>query len=694
MNPEQTDQAGGNEVAPDNSSANSPEEVEEDCSAVGERKKRNWFVALVMFLFGTVFYLAVIVAGLGAGVAWHYIDATAHFDMAEVADLNLGATVIDSKNRTIGQIGNENRIFVERSDLPDHFVDALIAAEDQRYLFHPGVDPKGSLRAAWKNYRASGIEEGGSTLTQQLARNVFNLEGRHMERKLTEMAVALRMEQHYSKDEILVYYLNRIYFGSGFYGIGSAAKGYFDKEVRDLTLEESALICGLIRSPSRFSPFANQQLAVEQRDRTLHRMHDSGRISFEELSNALASTTTPVETRSVHVARGQRDSILDEVEREVRRQIPDVPLDGAKVKISHDLHFQQKAAIALDEHLTLLEADAEAEHNSSPLQGALIILSRETGLPVVSVGSRDYLSSEYDRTADMKRPAGSAFLPILYAAAYESGVATPESMLLDGPLDNRLIMLGGTEGILGEWSTENSANKWEGPIPAGNALRKSKNAASARLGFQLGLTTLSEFCKKIGIQSTLRDRAGAFLGASEMTLTELTQAYAAFATNRKARSVNAGVLSVTSLDGNQLFRAIERKPTSAPLLAESTVNALHASIQMGEEEKPFFEKNGTTAGYTDAWHFGFNDEYIWGIWIGRDKFSTIGHRAFGHTTARPVAEKLFSLPPVEFAPSIEPETRITDRPRRPDWDENFRPAQSLIGHDPFGTLQAHSTVTQ
>ncbi|MCG8603200.1 MAG: transglycosylase domain-containing protein, partial [Verrucomicrobiales bacterium] len=250
MNPEQTDQAGGNEVAPDMSSANSPEEVVEECSAVTETKKRNWFVALVTFLFGTVFYLAVIVAGLGAGVAWHYIDATAHFDMAKVADLNLGATVIDSKNRTIGQIGNENRIFVERSDLPDHFVDALIAAEDQRYLFHPGVDPKGSLRAAWKNYRASGIEEGGSTLTQQLARNVFKLEGRHMERKLTEMAVALRMEQHYSKDEILVYYLNRIYFGSGFYGIGSAAKGYFNKEVKDLTLEESALICGLIRSPS------------------------------------------------------------------------------------------------------------------------------------------------------------------------------------------------------------------------------------------------------------------------------------------------------------------------------------------------------------------------------------------------------------------------------------------------------------
>ena len=649
------------------------------------RKKRPFLLSALLFLIGFVFYLAVSAAGLGAGVIWHYIDATDHYDIRKVENQNLGAAVVDSNGVTIGRIGNENRIFIERSDLPDHFVSALIAAEDQRYFFHPGVDPKGSLRAAWRNYRASEIEEGGSTLTQQLARNVFELEGRHMERKLTEMAVALQIELQYSKDEILEHYLNRIYFGSGFYGLGSAAKGYFNKRAKDLTLEESAMICGVIRSPSKLSPLANQKLATEARNRTLNRMHESGLLPSGRLKEALAATTRPVETRSVRVSRGQRDSLLDRIEKEMDSRFPIFPIDGATIRVSYDLHLQQKAANLLDEHLTNISKNS-AKEKMEPLQGAVIILSSETGLALAKVGSRDYLNSEYDRTVGMKRPAGSAFLPLLYAAAYEKKIATPDTLLLDGPLDNRLIMLGGTKGVLGEWSTENSENTWEGPIRAADALTKSKNAASARLGFQLGLTSLANFTKQIGIESELRDRSGAFLGASEMSLLELTNAYAALAGNRNIAKQENGIRKISDPKESSLYAA----PSSFgnhPALADSTVIAIQNSLQGKNGEGVFHEKCGTTAGYTDAWHFGFNDTYIWGIWIGRDKFSSIAPRAFGHIYARPVAEKLFGLPPIKFSKPPTPKENLTKR-QRPAFEQQFNPPTPLVGKDPFGTLQA------
>ena len=647
------------------------------------RKKRPFLLSAFLFLIGSVFYLAVAIAGLGAGVAWHYLDATDHFEISKVENQNLGAAVVDSQGLTMGRIGNENRIFIQRSDLPDHFIDALVAAEDQRYFFHPGVDPKGSLRAAWRNYRASGIEEGGSTLTQQLARNVFELEGRNMERKLIEMAVALRIELRYSKDEILEHYLNRIYFGSSFYGLGSAAKGYFNKEVKDLTLEESAMICGLIRSPSRLSPFASQKLATEARNRTFDRMHESGSLTSSQRKEALATTTRPVEIRSVHVARGQRDSLLDRVQREVESRFPDVPTDGSTIYVSYDLTLQQKAANLLDEHLTQVSQNSTRE-KAEALQGAVIILSRGTGLPLASVGSRDYLKSEYDRTVGMKRPAGSAFLPLLYAAAYEKQVATPDTPLLDGPLDNRLVMLGGTEGVLGEWSTENPENVWEGQIRAADALTKSKNAASARLGFELGLTALAEFSRQIGIQSKLRDRSGAFLGASEMTLLELTHAYAVLAENRLIPAEGNAIRQILDHTDAALFEA--SSDSDKPILAESTIQAIQDSLRKENGDSVFYEKSGTTAGYTDAWHFGFNDTYIWGIWIGRDRFNSIAQRAFGHLYARPVAEKLFGLPPVKFSPPPSPKNTLTKR-QRPEFEEQYKPPSPLIGKDPFETLQ-------
>ncbi|MDA8908847.1 transglycosylase domain-containing protein, partial [bacterium] len=223
------------------SKGESPEEITGKTS-----KKRSgasrFFLGLLKVCCFLVLYLVVGAAAVGGGVGWHYLDANNDYDLSKVEELAAGAEVVDAHGRHIGRIGATDRKLIKREDIPPVFIDALLAAEDQRFFFHPGFDPAGTMRAAIANYRAESIQEGGSTLTQQLARDVYGLEGRHIERKLNEIALAFWIEREYSKDEILVHYLNRIYFGSGFYGVGAAAKGYFDKALSDLTVDESAML--------------------------------------------------------------------------------------------------------------------------------------------------------------------------------------------------------------------------------------------------------------------------------------------------------------------------------------------------------------------------------------------------------------------------------------------------------------------
>ena len=278
--------------------------------------------------------------------------------------LEVGALVLDTNGKEIGRAGTMSRLLITREDIPAHFVDALIAAEDQRFFIHPGFDPVGSVRAAWANYRASTIREGASTLTQQLARDVYALEGKDADRKLAEIAAAVRIEDRYTKDEILVHYLNRIYFGSGFYGLGSAARGFFGKSPRELTIDESALLCGIIPSPSRYSQL--------------------DKLSEEQLTTLLANDTIVAKSREHLINRGQVRYLLARVERELRislakRPVPITSLDGLVVETSIHLDWQQKAARAMDKHLEAVSRDA-AEAGASPddLEAAFVMMENRT----------------------------------------------------------------------------------------------------------------------------------------------------------------------------------------------------------------------------------------------------------------------------------------------------------------------------
>ena len=623
------------------------------------KKRPVWLHLIVLFfqlLFLAPVYAGLLAGAVGAGVGWYYFDGSADLDLGLVARPDIGALVKDVKGVEIGRAGSMNRLLLTREEIPPHFIDALIAAEDQRFFVHPGFDPVGSIRAAWANYRSEAIREGASTLTQQLARDVYRLEGKNFDRKLAEIAAAVRIEGAYSKDEILVLYLNRIYFGSGFYGLGSAARGYFGKQASELTIDESALICGTIPSPSRYSPFVNADQAKKNRDQTLRRMHDTGTLTADELDRFLAMEVKVASSREDSLERGQISYLISRIERELREEIaswPEAPesLDGYTVETSADLVAQQQAAKVIDRHLSGLSTGADEE---DPLEAAFVLIENVTGEVLVSVGSRDYQRSEYDRAVEMKRPPGSAFLPFLYAAAYESGPFTPATILLDAPFDNREMGLGAVGGILGEWSTENPANRWEGEITAAEALTKSKNSPSARLGLIVGLESLRRVAEASGIASELREMPGSLLGASEASLTELVRAYSVFSNKGKPAPAPRLIREIRDASGKTVARPSANAP--APALKESTARAIVSALPMIASVPGARGKSGTTPTFTDAWHFGFNETHTWGLWIGRDRFSPIRPLAFGGEIAQPLSESLAAgiLPPAPVAAAKEP----------------------------------------
>ncbi len=649
IDPEVEEKAGSSEVA----DAESSETVGH---VLGEVKAANhcrfWMRALIVLLKLIVLmplYTVLAVAAFGAGIGWHYFEKSESLDIGEVERLEVGALVRDIHGREIGRAGSMHRRLITREDIPGHFVDALVAAEDQRFFLHPGFDPVGSVRAAWANYRAESIREGGSTLTQQLARDVYRLEGKDADRKLSEIAAAVRIEKQYSKDEILVHYLNRIYFGSGFYGLGAAASGFFGKEPRDLTVDESALLCGLIPSPSRYSPLVSESLAMEYRDQTLRRMNDCGMLTKDDLENLLASPTPVVRTREHLIERGQLRYLIARIEKELRSTLdtlsePIRSLDGLIIETSIDLELQHLAAKQIDRHIRELHSSIEGKQEDPSrggnLEGAFVLLENRTGRIVVSVGSRDFHRSEYDRAIEMTRPSGSAFFPFVYAAAFETGAFKPDSAVFDAPFDNREMGVGSIGGILGEWSTENPENRWNGHITASNALRYSKNSPTARLGLQIGLEPVRRLIRAAGIKSELEEMPASFLGGSEVNLTELTRAYTVFSNGGTTAPEPGLIREIHDAFGTPV--SPRNDPALPRAMSEQTAGAVAASLAEGSDDPIKRGKSGTTAGFTDVWYLGFDEDYTWGTWLGRDSFQPIRALAFGGEIAQPLAEAIMA----------------------------------------------------
>jgi 1A family penicillin-binding protein len=591
------------------------------------------------------------------------------FDLSQLEQMESASVILDRNGKIFGQIYVENRETVPYEKLPPDLVNAVVAVEDAKFYEHHGYDLLGIIRAALKNVVAGHVRQGASTITQQLARNSFSLKERTYRRKLLEIFLAKRIEDHFSKQKIMELYLNRIYFGGGLYGAEAAARGYFGKPAREMTLAECATLAGLIKSPNRLSPWNDRDNSRESRDYALDRMRDLSFISREQCAAARAQQ---IVVGSRQNAQGQTYAV-DYIRQQVIAAVGwDRAInEGYRIHTTIDADLQRVAEDSLKTHLEQVEHHPDYNHQTyaeyaasfrkaktngkmseqpAPeyLQGAVIGLDNATADILVLVGGRDFEHNQYNRALQARRPAGTAMLPFVYAAAFEKGMY-PGSVVEDSPLDNRAVMIGGTTGILGEWGAESANNRYEGRMTARQALVKSKNGATIRVGMDAGVDSVLHLCSSAGIRSALRPYPATFLGSSEVTLAELALGYTIFP-NGGWRSSTPHILErIEEKDGTvvwdakqQSIRKIVIKPESAYEVHSCLVDALNsgtgkaAYTQFGLTKFPAAGKTGTAYDFTDALFAGYDSNFTCAVWAGFDKPQKIFRGAFGRDLALPI----------------------------------------------------------
>jgi 1A family penicillin-binding protein len=593
----------------------------------------------------------------------------ASLDLNKLEQMESASVILDRNGKIFGQIYVENRETVPYDQLPRDLINAVVAVEDAKFYQHHGYDLLGIVRAALRNVTAGHVRQGASTVTQQLARNSFSLKEKTFRRKLLEIFLALRIEKNFDKPKIMELYLNRIYFGGGLYGAEAAARGYFGKSAREMSLAECATLAGLIRSPNRLSPWSDGAASREARNYVLDRMRDLDFISRERCASA---RTEKIVVGSRQNAQGQSYAV-DYIRQQVIAAVgwDRAKNEGFRIHTTIDVDLQKVAEDSLHVNLDRIEKHPDYNHQTyaeyaatfrktkangttsnqpAPeyLQGAVIGLDNETGDILVLVGGRDFEHNQYDRALQAKRPVGTAMLPFVYAAAFEKGMF-PGSLVEDSPLDNRAVMIGGTTGILGEWGPESAENRYERSMTARQALAKSKNGATVRIGMDAGIDAVLQLCSAAGIQSPLRPYPATFLGSSEITLAELALGYTIFPNGGWRPNTPHVLERIEEKDGTLVWDA-KRDRTRKNVVKPETAYEVHSCLddalesgtgkaaytQLGLRKIPAAGKTGTAYDFTDALFAGYDSNFTCAVWMGFDKPQKIYRGAFGRELALPV----------------------------------------------------------
>ncbi len=588
------------------------------------------WLRLPLYVAGAFAFIGLIAAAL---IWHHYINDAETYDLAALRHDEHETLIVDARGELVGSVGDVERELVTLPDVSPLLVKAVIATEDARFYSHSGYDVVGLSRAAVKNFTARGIKQGGSTITQQLARNVFGLEGRSYERKVKEIFLAMRIEDHYQKDEILTHYLNRIYLGHGFVGVGAAARGYFGKETSELSLAEAATLAGIIKAPVSFSPITRPDLAKEKRDLTLKRMADTGEITAAEAEAAINEAVV-VKPDRTKVRTGYMLAAARSEFQAAKLQPGATP----EMSMTLRLDWQRKLDIMMREHLAML--DAKDKHE---LQGAVLVLDNRTGAILAMQGGRDFVSSPFNRALDGRRPAGTAFLPVVYVAALTLNPASATKPLLDGPMDNRQAMIGGRSGTLGEWGGEGAKVDYSGAIKPLEALIEGRTAATVRLGYDVGLTKLHEWLQKSVFESPLRTEAAFTLGQSHVSPLELARAFTALATDG-IMCPPPSVLRMQQAKGKPVFLLDAVSKVRSTMITGMTRPEYRASLaKHGLAGKAIAGFGGCAYNFTDAWFVGFDRDLTCLVWIGHDKDAPISDDATAATSALPLWVDVYNM---------------------------------------------------
>ena len=587
----------------------------------------------------TIFIALLLLGGLLGGTLIGIVVGLTH-DLPQIRSLEKfkpsEVTRIYSVDKVLlSEFFIEKRDLISLQQMPRYLKEAILATEDRSFYDHGGVDLKGIARAIIHDILAGGFVEGASTITQQLTKTLFLTPRKTLTRKIKEAFLAFQLERRYTKDEILEFYLNQIYLGSGAYGVGSAARIYFGKPIFDLNLAECALIAGLPKAPSRYSPLNNKDLALKRRNTVLRQMHAMLIITPTAFKKALQE---PIELepqkKEVHVAPYFTEY--------VRKFLVDtfgsalVYRGGLSIRTTLSLEFQQAAQNAVRKGLQTLEKRMQRRgiKNRDP-QAALIALDVKSGQIRAMVGGKDYALSSFNRATMARRQPGSAFKPIVYAHAIEQGFPQNKT-LIDAPV---AFKDGQKEK---PYEPENFSKEFKGEMTLRKALAISENIPAIKLHQMLGPSAVAQFGHQLGIESVLAPNLSLALGTSATTLLELTAAYAVFPNKGKWIRPHA-ILKVLDNNNRILWQAkAEQKIALSRSGAAVMADMLQAVVKEGTGrmasviKHPVGGKTGTSDDNKDALFVGFSPAIATGVWVGQDSFTSLGHRETGARAALPI----------------------------------------------------------
>ena len=609
----------------------------------GKKRKRR---------LGWLLLIPALLLACGVGVVVFFAIWAQALDLKKVGEMPERNTVYDVDGKIYSRLAGANRLIVPLAEVSPHFIDALLTREDTRFYKHGGVDIRGIIRAVVENLTSGSVKEGASTITQQLARNSLPLGGRNLRRKALEAMVALRVEREYSKEQILELYINRIYFGSGCYGIETAAQAYFGKNASKLNLSESATLAGLIRSPNRFSPLRNPEGAANERNSVLNRMLELNKITEAQAQQAKA---TKISSNPKRMAQIQENYAMDAVQRDLNVLLTPEQIDfgGLHIYTTLDPTVQNAATDALESHLSKVERQPNFKHptkaqyrppeqgedSSMPyLQGAVVVIDNKSGGIRALVGGRDYGDSKFNRAiAPANRQVGSSFKPFVYALAFSRGLL-PGAAISDGP-----ISPGEIRGAA-NWTPGNSDNTYSGIQPASYGLVHSRNTMSVRIGDFAGPDEVQRAAISLGLGENIPAGPAIYLGSFETNVKDLTAAYTVFP-NVGERKQAYIIERIDDQDHNPIYRASHLSTRAldpgaafmtSQLMEQVMTKGTGASAKALGFKEPAAGKTGTTNDYKDAWFLGYTNALTCGVWVGFDQPQTIMSKGYGAALALPV----------------------------------------------------------
>lgn len=599
-------------------------------------------------------------------IFWYYACWALMFDLKKVSRMPATSFIYDCNGYVIQRIYDEHRLLVNATEIPMHLKQALIATEDRHFLWHFGFDPTAILRAVLGNFRGGRIVSGASTITQQLARNSADMSERTIDRKIKEIFLAMRIEMAFTKDEILLYYLNRVYFGRNIYGIGAAAEAYFGKRPSELTLEEAALLIGTIAAPNAYSPWKSPEKARGTRKKTLNRMREVGFITQEDADQAASE---PIVLRPLREFPGSYavEAIMKDLTELLPRDL--IFRGGLNIRSTIDLTFQKTAELELEKGLQKVERSKRFPHISrakwgekrgadggsgSPpyLQGAFVAIQNADGGVLAIVGGRNYEESPFNRALFGRRQIGSVVKPFVYAHAFNALNCSAFTRIDASPFD-----------LKDPWNYyETSPQEGRKDVTIRRALETSDNYAAMRTGLYAGLKGFSYFMKSV-CGATPPELPSSLLGAFEVAPLDMTSAFSVFP-NYGVKIQPYIVESIRDNAGALIYKHPDKRARFlSPEIAFQINDLLQGVVEEGTARSltskwkvagPIGGKTGTTNDYRDSWFVGYTSEITAGVWIGFDRPQSIMPSGYASRLAVPVWGRIMSLVNQQYRPKAFP----------------------------------------